>query len=84
MTAEHCSAAAVAPIFVHHRRMVEFRPSRPSYGIGAWPGRTVAQEINTAIGTQARQWVGQEVGTWDDCANRFTRLYQELLKGRAQ
>lgn len=34
---------------------------------------------NVGIGEQARRWVQAEIGTWDDCAGRYVRIYQELL-----
>lgn len=37
------------------------------------------QETNLQFGTTARQWALREFGTWDDCAGRYTRIYQELL-----
>lgn len=30
------------------------------------------------IGQAARRWVREEVGTWDDCAARYVRLYREV------
>lgn len=38
-------------------------------------------DTNTSIGLRARQWVGREVGTWDDCAARYVKLYQDLIGG---
>jgi glycosyltransferase involved in cell wall biosynthesis len=35
--------------------------------------------INQRFGAAARRWVLQEVGTWDDCAQRYTRVYRHLL-----
>jgi glycosyltransferase involved in cell wall biosynthesis len=34
---------------------------------------------NTKMGAAAREWVSQEVGTWDDCAARYSALYHQLL-----
>lgn len=36
--------------------------------------------INRRIGTSAKQWVTDHVGTWDDCAGRYARIYRELLQ----
>jgi len=36
-------------------------------------------ETNRAAGAAARAWVAQEIGTWDDCAERYVKLYRELL-----
>ena len=38
------------------------------------------RELNESIGQAARSWALQEVGTWDDCATRYTALYASLLK----
>lgn len=35
--------------------------------------------VNTAMGQRAREWVGTEIGTWDDCASRYAALYHMLL-----
>lgn len=35
--------------------------------------------LNLRFGTAARQWAMNEIGTWDDCANRYIRIYQQLL-----
>lgn len=35
--------------------------------------------VNGQYGASARQWVQEAVGTWDDCAERFLALYNELL-----
>lgn len=37
---------------------------------------------NAAIGQAARTWAKLEIGTWDDCAHRFTALYVKLLGER--
>ncbi|MEO9214612.1 MAG: glycosyltransferase family 4 protein [Rhodanobacter sp.] len=34
---------------------------------------------NRRFGEAARQWVTREMGTWDDCAQRYVRLYRQLL-----
>jgi hypothetical protein len=36
-------------------------------------------EKNRRLGSSARDWIGTTVGTWDDCADRYVRLYRELL-----
>lgn len=38
---------------------------------------------NHAIGRRARAWVGCEIGTWDDCAARYVKLYKDLIDGHA-
>jgi hypothetical protein len=35
--------------------------------------------INHRFGDAARKWAAQEFGTWDDCAQRYTRIYRMLL-----
>ena len=32
-----------------------------------------------AVGQAARDWVHEAIGTWDDCAQRYYRIYRELL-----
>jgi glycosyltransferase involved in cell wall biosynthesis len=36
-------------------------------------------ETNLHFGAAARQWSLEEIGTWDDCARRYTRIYHRLL-----
>ena len=36
-------------------------------------------ENNQAAGAAARAWVAKEIGTWDDCAERYVKLYRQLL-----
>ena len=36
-------------------------------------------ETNTSMGLRAREWAGREVGTWDDCAARYVKLYEDLI-----
>jgi len=36
-------------------------------------------DVNTSMGARAREWVGTEIGTWDDCAGRYAALYRTLL-----
>ncbi len=38
-------------------------------------------EKNLEIATKARQWVKKEIGTWDDCAERYSIIYKMLLNG---
>lgn len=37
-------------------------------------------ETNKIIGNRARCWVEREVGTWQDCANRYVKAYSDLLE----
>jgi len=34
---------------------------------------------NQRFGEAAREWARREIGTWDDCAQRYTRIYRKLL-----
>jgi glycosyltransferase involved in cell wall biosynthesis len=34
---------------------------------------------NQRMGTAARAWSMREIGTWDDCAARYVRIYRRLL-----
>ena len=34
---------------------------------------------NRTIGTNARDWIQTEIGTWDDCAQRYMNVYHSLL-----
>lgn len=35
---------------------------------------------NRCLGEAARSWVAEVVGTWDDCARRYARAYDDLLE----
>ncbi len=37
-------------------------------------------DTNEALSQQARTWVKQHVGTWDDCAQRYMQAYRDLLE----
>lgn len=39
------------------------------------------EKQNREAGQAARAWVKQEIGTWDDCAQRYVSIYQSLLQG---
>ncbi|WP_254425099.1 glycosyltransferase family 4 protein [Rhodanobacter sp. B04] len=34
---------------------------------------------NRRMGDAARRWAASEIGTWDDCANRYVQIYNRLL-----
>lgn len=38
-------------------------------------------EKNRAIGEAAQRWARTHVGTWDDCAERYAKIYRHLLAG---
>ncbi|MGH8215862.1 MAG: glycosyltransferase family 4 protein [Rhodanobacteraceae bacterium] len=37
-------------------------------------------EVNRTFGKAAREWVMREIGTWEDCAARYARIYRRLLE----
>lgn len=46
--------------------------------------RTALPELEDAItnrrmGEAAKGWAVREIGTWDDCANRYAQIYRELI-----
>ncbi len=38
---------------------------------------------NVVTGQAARTWVKESVGTWDDCASRYAKAYQNLLEPKS-
>jgi glycosyltransferase involved in cell wall biosynthesis len=36
-------------------------------------------DINQRFGMAARRWAQKEIGTWDDCADRYIGIYRQLL-----
>lgn len=38
-------------------------------------------ENNQLIAVEARTWVKKEIGTWEDCAQRYIKVYRMLLDG---
>jgi len=36
-------------------------------------------EVNLQVGQQARHWVKEHIGTWEDCAQRYMAAYRLLL-----
>lgn len=38
---------------------------------------------NQNTGQAARKWIKNSIGTWDDCAGRYTAAYQSLLERRS-
>jgi glycosyltransferase involved in cell wall biosynthesis len=40
--------------------------------------------VNRCIGKAAREWAKSEVGTWDDCAQRYVGAYCHLLEREGQ
>jgi glycosyltransferase involved in cell wall biosynthesis len=39
-------------------------------------------QLAAEVGGNARQWIRQQFGTWDDCANRCIAAYTQLLENR--
>ena len=37
-------------------------------------------EVNHRLGNEARAWATQQLGTWDDCADRYIGMYRQLLE----
>jgi hypothetical protein len=37
------------------------------------------RQVNRKLGNAARAWVAREIGTWDDCAERYAKIYRRLL-----
>lgn len=44
-------------------------------------GQLEVASTNSAYGEASRSWVLREIGTWDDCAGRYTALYRQLMAG---
>jgi len=42
-------------------------------------GKLEDNNSNRRFGQAARSWVNDEIGTWDDCAQRYVRIYEKLL-----
>lgn len=38
---------------------------------------------NETFGEAARDWARQEIGTWDDCADKYLRIYRRLVSDEA-
>ena len=38
-------------------------------------------DLNARIGKAARKWVIENIGTWDDCVNRYADAYHDLMDG---
>ncbi|WIM05475.1 MAG: glycosyltransferase family 4 protein [Candidatus Nitricoxidivorans perseverans] len=43
-------------------------------------GQFEEAELNRQAGRAARDWAAAEIGTWDDCAQRYASLYARLMK----
>ncbi|NMG77261.1 glycosyltransferase [Aromatoleum diolicum] len=52
--------------------------------VGAAFARFETPEPNLRAGHAARTWAAREIGTWDDCAARYTAIYRQLLEGRCK
>lgn len=37
-------------------------------------------DVNLSFGKAARQWIVENIGTWDDCAARYVRAYEDLQR----
>jgi glycosyltransferase involved in cell wall biosynthesis len=38
------------------------------------------RENNLQMGNRARAWVLENIGTWDDCAERYMKAYQSVVR----
>jgi glycosyltransferase involved in cell wall biosynthesis len=54
-------------------------PADVAAGIDRYENRVA----NGLAGDAARAWAAREIGTWDDCAERYVHLYDHLLGSRA-
>ncbi|MGA7799227.1 MAG: glycosyltransferase family 4 protein [Gammaproteobacteria bacterium] len=41
-------------------------------------------DINLEVGRAAKEWVGREIGTWDDCAERYVQAYRRVAEDPGQ
>jgi glycosyltransferase involved in cell wall biosynthesis len=48
-------------------------------GYGAALLKLEDSETNRQFGSAAREWAAHEIGSWDDCAHRYNRIYRKLL-----
>ncbi|MEQ1514995.1 MAG: glycosyltransferase, partial [Usitatibacteraceae bacterium] len=39
-------------------------------------------DVNSKIGSNAKSWVKNQLGTWDDCAQRYVSAYESLVDSR--
>jgi hypothetical protein len=37
------------------------------------------EPVNRELGLRAKAWVQENVGTWDDCATRYFKVYEDLM-----
>lgn len=64
--------------FITHQQTGWLTDSQDNFAAGIqWLAN---KQNNELIANQARNWVKQEMGTWDDCANRYIKAYHNLLK----
>jgi glycosyltransferase involved in cell wall biosynthesis len=49
-------------------------------GYGTALARLEEPGTNRSFGEAARVWAVREIGSWDDCAERYTRIYRKLLE----
>lgn len=62
---------------VQHNKTGMLCETRESYG--ATLTRLETDAINQQFGEAARGWAQREIGTWDDCAQRYTQVYRKLI-----
>ena len=38
------------------------------------------KDNNIRMGERARMWIREHIGTWDDCAERYMKAYQSVMR----
>ena len=61
---------------MQHHHTGELCNSAAEYGTAVQ--RLENRELNHRFGENARVWIKNAVGTWDDCAERYHSIYGDL------
>lgn len=64
--------------FIQHRQTGWLTESREDFANALI--QLEDHQLNESIGQAARNWTRQEVGSWDDCAARYSALYARLME----
>jgi glycosyltransferase involved in cell wall biosynthesis len=64
--------------FIQHRQTCWLTESREDFANALI--QLEDHQLNESIGQAARNWTRQEVGSWDDCAARYSALYARLME----
>lgn len=71
-----------------HANLIQHRQTGWLCGSSAELAEAFAALEDTAVNTQAgeasRRWASAHIGTWDDCAGRYLRVYRALLEQSSQ